>query len=151
MHIFDNLKQYDKKYQNRVTTSIPNEVSEELLTHAEVELRNKRMKAEQRKEKLHNVLNGLGVLSFFALLIGGVIAIYNSSTLQYIFAGIIGIVVLGFIFSCAYFLFEDNKRKTYVNVIRAIIIGIAIIALIVIIGSVIPDGYVNDAHRPDKF
>lgn len=59
MHIFDNLKQYDKRYQNRVPTSIPNEVKEEQLTNTEVELLNKREKTEQRKEKWHNILNGL--------------------------------------------------------------------------------------------
>lgn len=151
MHVFDNLKQYDKRYQNRVPTSISNEVKEEQLTPAEVELLNKRVKTEQRKEKWHNILNGLGVLSFFVLLIGVVIAIYNSNALQYIIAGVVGIVVLGIIFLCAYFLFEDKERKTHINVIRAILIGIAIIALIIIIGSVIPDGFINDAHRPDKF
>ncbi len=151
MHIFDNLKQYDKRYQNRVPTSIPNEEKEEQLTPAEVELLNKCVKTEQRKEKWHNILNGLGVLSFFVFLIGVVIAIYNSNALQYIIAGVVGIVVLGFIFLCAYFLFEDKERKTHINVIRAILIGIAIIALIIIIGSVIPDGFINDAHRPDKF
>ncbi len=151
MHVFDNLKQYDKRYQNRVPTSISNEVKEEQLTPAEVELLNKRVKTEQRKEKWHNILNGLGVLSFFVFLIGVVIAIYNSNELQYIIAGVVGIVVLGIIFLCAYFLFEDKERKTHINVIRAILIGIAIIALIIIIGSVIPDGFINDAHRPDKF
>lgn len=65
MHTFDNLKQYDKRYQNCVPTSIPNEVKEEQLTPAKVELLNKRVKTEQRKEKWHNILNGLGVLSFF--------------------------------------------------------------------------------------
>lgn len=151
MHIFDNLKQYDKRYQNRVPTSIPNEVKEKQLTHTKVELLNKREKTEQRKEKWHNILNGLGVLSFFVFLIGVVIAIYNSNALQYINAGVVGIVVFGFIFLCAYFLFEDKERKTHINVIRAILIGIVIIALIIIIGSVIPDGFINDAHRPDKF
>lgn len=151
MHVFDNLKQYDKRYQNRVPTSISNEVKEEQLTPAEVELLNKRVKTEQRKEKWHNILNGLGVLSFFVFLIGVVIAIYNSNAFQYIIAGVVGIVVLGIIFLCAYFLFEDKERKTHINVIRAILIGIAIIALIIIIGSVIPDGFINDAHRPDKF
>lgn len=151
MHVFDNLKQYDKRYQNRVPTSISNEVKEEQLTPAEVELLNKRVKTEQRKEKWHNILNGLGVRSFFVFLIGVVIAIYNSNAFQYIIAGVVGIVVLGIIFLCAYFLFEDKERKTHINVIRAILIGIAIIALIIIIGSVIPDGFINDAHRPDKF
>lgn len=151
MHVFDNLKQHDKRYQNRVPTSISNEVKEEQLTPAEVELLNKRVKTEQRKEKWHNILNGLGVLSFFVFLIGVVIAIYNSNAFQYIIAGVVGIVVLGIIFLCAYFLFEDKERKTHINVIRAILIGIAIIALIIIIGSVIPDGFINDAHRPDKF
>lgn len=49
------------------------------------------------------------------------------------------------------FCLKDKVRKTHINVIRAILIGIAIIALIIIIGSVIPDGFINDAHRPDKF
>lgn len=151
MHIFDNLKQYDKRYQNRVPTSIPNEGKEEQLTPTEVELLNKREKTEQRKEKWHNILNGLGVLSFFVFLIGVVIAIYNSNALQYIIAGVVGIFVFGFIFLFAYFLFEDKERKTHINVIRAILIGVAIITLVIIIGSVIPDGVINDAHRPDKF
>lgn len=151
MHIFDNLKQYDKRYQNRVPTSIPNEGKEEQFTPTEVELLNKCEKTEQRKEKWHNILNGLGVLSFFVFLIGVVIAIYNSNALQYIIAGVVGIVVFGFIFLCAYFLVEDKERKTHINVIRAILIGVVIIALIIIIGSVIPDGFINATHRPDKF
>lgn len=69
MHIFDNLRQYDKRYQNSVMTSKTKEVKEKRLTPTEVELRNRIIKSEQRKEKWHNVLNGLGVLSFFAVLI----------------------------------------------------------------------------------
>ncbi len=153
MHIFDNLKQYDKRYsyQNQSSAPIPVVAEEEKPTPAEIELRNKQLKAEQRKEKWNKVLNGIGVLSFFALLIGGTIALYNSDTLLYIVGGIVCVVVLGFLFLCAYFLFEDTKKKTYVNVIRAILIGIVIIAILLLIGSLMPDSFVNDAHRPDRF
>lgn len=52
MHVFDNLKQYDKRYQNRVPTSISNEVKEEQLTPAEVELLNKRVKNRTKERKV---------------------------------------------------------------------------------------------------
>lgn len=115
MHIFDNLKQYDKRYsyQNQSSAPIPVVAEEEKPTPAEIELRNKQLKAEQRKEKWNKVLNGIGVLSFFALLIGGTIALYNSDTLLYIVGGIVCVVVLGFYFYVlTSFLKTLRKRHT---------------------------------------
>ena len=125
--------------------------NKDVLTPEQIEENNRKMVIEKRKERREKVLNAVFVLSFFTLFIGGIIAIYNSETLQYVIIGGSCIIAVAFIFLSAYVLFEKSNSKIWKNLIRALVIGIIIIAIILLLGYLLPEGYVNDAHRPDKF
>lgn len=140
MHIFDNLKQYDNR--NRASKNVEIHISEEVKAH------NAMVEKEERKQKL---LNAIFVPLFFIVLLGIIIGFASSESLQYFFIGVAILIAIAFMFFTSYVLLTNSKHKKWKRIVIAAIIAIAIIGLLVLVGSVLPDSYVNDVHRPDKF
>lgn len=87
MHIFDNLKQYDTR--NRPQPKFDAPISDEVRAY------NERVEKDAKKEKL---LSSIFVPLFFIVFIGGIIAIANSESIQYLLAGGAILVAFAFIF-----------------------------------------------------
>ncbi len=140
MHIFDNLKQYDTR--NRPQPKFDAPISDEVRAY------NERVEKDAKKEKL---LSSIFVPLFFIVFIGGIIAIANSESIQYLLAGGAILVAFAFIFFVSYVLLTNAKHRRWKRIVIAAVIGLVVIGLLILIGSVLPDSYVNDAHRPDRF
>ena len=140
MHIFDNLKQYDArcKVQPKSETHISDEVK----------AFNQRVEKEERKEKL---LSAFLVPLFFIFLIGGFVVLANSDFLQYVVAVGGVLIAILFIYFTAYVLMTNARHNKWKRLFIAAVLTIIIIALLLLIGYIAPDGYVNDGHRPDRF
>lgn len=140
MHIFDNLKQYDTRYkiQSKSETNISDDVK----------AFNQRVENEERKEYL---LSAFLVPIFFIFLIGGIIVLANSDFLQYVVACGAALIAILFVLFTTYVLMTNARHKKWKRIFIAAIIAIIIIALLLMIGYVAPDGFVNDGHRPDRF
>lgn len=123
-------------------------------TLKETKNRIKQERKEYIKEKFLNIGNLLLVATFWIGIILSCIYIEDHKEIISIIGAIIVIGVVLFLLFAVWSFVSENTSSKLMSIIKTVGITIIILLILLLIGYLMPDscsGYVNDAHRPDRF
>ena len=168
MNIFNDLKRYDPHQEYLRKEGITEEEYQRRKKQREAELHQKELetlglteeqyqKRKRQLEKSKKWLNYIGCFTFFFVAVGAFVLLglfIETEIGKSIITTIGGIWIAGLalFILCMIFVAGFETAKTITDstagqILIAIIITVAVIALIMLF----KDGWVNDAHRPDRF